>query len=163
MEGSHLRLISALSGIALGWGVCGIALQAHAVGDDVAPASQKSADPDYRAGKTAIEAQDWNAAIAAFDRAAARDPNNADIQNYLGYSYRKAGNLDSAFRHYQTALKLSPDHRGAHEYIGEAYLMKGDLKMAKQHLAALDRICLFGCEEFRALKKAVAQYEESKR
>jgi len=49
--------------------------------------------------------------------------------------------------------------RGAHEYIGEAYLMVGDLGKAKQHLAVLDRLCFFGCEEYDDLKRQVAAYE----
>ena len=162
MNGSKLRLVGTLAGVALGLAVGGLALQAHAAGEDTMPTS-KPADPDYVAGKKAVDAGDWNAAIAAFTRAAARDAKNPDIQNYLGYSYRKAGNLDSAFKYYEVALKLEPDHKGAHEYIGEAYLMKGDLKMAKQHLDALDRICTFGCSEYRELKKAVAEYEQQKR
>jgi Flp pilus assembly protein TadD len=162
MNRSKLRLVGALVGMALGLTAGGLALQAHAAGTDTMPAT-KSEDPDYLAGKKAIDAGDWNAAIAAFNRAAARDAKNPDIQNYLGFSYRKAGNLDAAFKHYETALKLEPDHKGAHEYIGEAYLIKGDLKMAKQHLDALDRICTFGCSEYRELKKAVAEYEQKKR
>src|SRR5690349_17604428 len=45
-------------------------------------------DPDFKAGKRALAATDWTGAIAAFERAALRDPLNADIQNYIGYSYR---------------------------------------------------------------------------
>jgi len=163
MRSPHARIVSAFLGAALGLVAGGITLPAHAAGDDSTPASQKSTDPDYLAGKKAIEAGNWQAAIDAFTRAASRDKTNPDIQNYLGYSYRKAGNLDSAFKFYTVALELAPEHRGAHEYIGEAYLIKGDLKMAKQHLAALDRICTFGCEEYRELKKAVAEYEQKKR
>jgi Flp pilus assembly protein TadD len=163
MKSPHARVVSAFLGAALGLVAGGITLAAHAAGDDSTPASQKSTDPDYLAGKKAIEAGNWQAAIDAFTRAASRDKNNPDIQNYLGYSYRKAGNLDSAFKFYTVALELAPEHRGAHEYIGEAYLIKGDLKMAKQHLAALDRICTFGCEEYRELKRAVAEYEQKKR
>ena len=162
MTSSKLRLTGALFGMAFALAAGGLALPAHAAGEDTMPTA-RPADPDYLAGKKAIDAGDWNAAIAAFNRAAARDAKNPDIQNYLGYSYRKAGNLDSAFKHYEAALKLEPDHKGAHEYIGEAYLMKGDLKMAKQHLDALDRICTFGCSEYRELKKAVAEYEQKKR
>ena len=79
----------------------------------------------------------------------------------LGYANRKSGNLDLAFKHYNEALRLDPKHRGAHEYIGEAYLMKGDVAKAKDHLAALDRICFFGCEEYSDLKKAIAEYEQN--
>ena len=115
-------------------------------------------DPDYAAGKKAIEAKEWNAAIKALSSAALRDTRNADIQNYLGFSYRNAGNLDLAFRHYEKALQLSPRHRGAHEYVGEAYLMAGNLAKAEEHLAALRAICLIECEEYEDLKAKVAAY-----
>ena len=45
-------------------------------------------DPDYAAGKRAIEAKNWAAAIKPLSSAALRDTRNADIQNYLGYAYR---------------------------------------------------------------------------
>jgi Flp pilus assembly protein TadD len=119
--------------------------------------------PDYAAGKKAIEAKDWSAAIKHFSAAAPRAPGNADIQNYLGYAYRNAGKLDTAFQHYQHALKLNPKHRGAHEYIGEAYLMVKNLAKAEEHLAALDRICLLPCEEYSDLKAKVAAYQKAAR
>ena len=115
--------------------------------------------PDYAAGKKAIEARGWNAAIKHFSAVAPRAPDNADVQNYLGYAYRNAGKLDAAFDHYQRALKLNPKHRGAHEYIGEAYLMQGNLTKAKEHLGQLDKLCFFGCEEYTDLKKAIAEFE----
>jgi len=132
----------------------------HAAGDDSAAGPGAAADPDTEAGKAAIRAQNWPGAIDAFGKVAARDPRNADAQNWLGYAYRKSGKLDQAFKHYNEALRLDSRHRGAHEYIGEAYLMKGDLAKAKEHVAALDRICFFGCEELSDLKKAVAEYEK---
>ena len=115
-------------------------------------------DPDYAAGKAAIAAKDWNAAITSLSSAALRDTRNADIQNSLGYAYRQNGQLQLAFTHYQRALQLNPRHRGAHEYIGEAYLMSNNLTKAEEHLAALQRICLIPCEEYEDLKKAVADY-----
>src|SRR5262245_23491500 len=91
-------------------------------------------DPDYAAGRKAIDAKEWHAAIKSLSSAALRSPDNADIQNYLGYAYRNTGKHDLAFKHYKQALVLNPRHKGAHEYIGEAYLIKGDLK--QKHLAA---------------------------
>jgi len=131
----------------------------HAVDWETDP--QAAADPEYAAGKLAIEARDWNAAIKSFSSAALRAPDNADIQNYLGYAYRNAGNFDAAFRHYQSALKLNPKHRGAHEYIGEAYLMVKNPAKAEEHLAALDRICLLPCEEYSDLKAKIAAYKKA--
>ncbi len=123
------------------------------------PQPEAPKDPNYEAGKAAVDAKNWHGAIDAFGKAAATDPKNADAQTMLAYSYRKAGDLDMAFKHYDEALRLDPRNRFAHEYIGEAYLMKGDLAHAKEHLAALDRICFFGCAEFAELKKAVGEYE----
>jgi tetratricopeptide (TPR) repeat protein len=115
-------------------------------------------DPDYVAGKKAFEAKNWPSAIKLFSSAAKRNPRNADIQNYLGYAYRKTGKLDLAFTHYNLALALNPRHRGAHEYIGEAYLIKGDLKSAQKHLATLREICSLPCEELTDLEREIASY-----
>jgi Flp pilus assembly protein TadD len=122
--------------------------------DDHPAAAQT--DPDYAAGKTAIEAKDWTTAVKALSSAALRDTRNADIENYLGYAYRHLGQMDLAFKHYQRALQLNPRHRGAHEYLGEAYLLVNDVARAEEHLAALERICLIPCEEYEDLKKAIA-------
>lgn len=132
---------------------------AMAVGMESQPAAVQR-DPDYENGKKAIESKNWKLALDRFGRALARDPNNADIHNYLGYAYRKSGNLNAAFKSYGEALRLDPEHKGAHEYLGEAYLMVSDLAKAEEHLAALDRICFFSCEEYRDLKKEVEEYKK---
>ena len=134
---------------------------AAAMQTDPPPDSARPSDPDYEAGKAAINDKNWPAAIGAFGKVAGKDPRNADAQNYLGFAYRKSGNLDAAFKHYNEALRLDPRHRGAHEYIGEAYLMQGNLAKAKEHLARLDRLCFFGCEEYDDLKKSIAEYEKN--
>ena len=84
-------------------------------------------DPDYAAAKQALERKDWKEAARRFSKAVLRDPDNADLHNYLGYSYRHLRQFEPAFKHYKRALALNPRHRGAHEYIGEAYLITGDL------------------------------------
>ena len=119
-----------------------------------------AADPDYAAGKQALDRKDWNEAARRFKQAALRDPDNADLQNYLGYSYRNLGQLDTAFGYYRRALELNPRHRGAHEYAGEAYLMVGDLPRAEEHLAALRKICLLPCEELGDLEREIAAYRK---
>jgi DNA-binding SARP family transcriptional activator len=67
--------------------------------------------------------------------------------------------MDQVFKHYNEALRLDPKHRGAHEYLGEAYLQVGNVAKAKEHLSALDKMCFFGCSEYDALKKAIADYD----
>ena len=117
-------------------------------------------DPDYAAGKQAMEKKDWREAVRRFNQAVLRAPDNADLYNFLGFSYRNLGQLDLAFRHYGRALELNPRHRGAHEYIGEAYLMVKNLPKAEEHLAALEKICLLPCEELDDLKRGIAAYRK---
>ena len=118
-------------------------------------------DPDFVAGKKALSSDDWNGAITALKLAALRDPQNADIQNYIGYAYRRLRQLEPAFRHYRLALVLNPRHRSAHEHLGEANLVIGNLPEAEEHLAALERICLIACEEYDDLKRAIMEYRKS--
>lgn len=115
-------------------------------------------DPDFAAGLKALAGNDWNGAIRVLATAALRDARNADIQNYLGYAYRRLRQLDAAFKHYQLALTLNPRQRSAHEHLGEAYLMLGNLAKAEEHLAALERICLIPCEQYDGLRKAIEKY-----
>ena len=108
--------------------------------------------------------QDWPRAEAILRDALAKDPGNADYHNLYAYAIRKgaSSNVDLVFKHYNEALRIDSKHRGAHEYIGEAYLMVGNLAKAREHLAALDRLCFFGCDEYSKLKQAVAEYEAKK-
>jgi Flp pilus assembly protein TadD len=128
--------------------------------DPPSPAPSRPEDPDVAAGRQAVEAKNWQAAIEAFGKVVAKEPGKASGYNMLAYSYRKSGNLDLAFKNYNEALRLDPKHRPAHEYIGEAYLMIGNLQKAEEHLKVLDQLCLFGCEEYTDLKKAVAEYRQ---
>jgi tetratricopeptide (TPR) repeat protein len=117
-------------------------------------------DPDFKAGKKALAAGNWNGAIAAFELAALRDPLNADIPNYIGYAYRRLRQLGPAIGHYQRALTLNPRHRGAHEHLGEVYLVLGEPAKTEQLLAALGNLCLIPCEEYDDLKRALAAYKK---
>jgi len=121
----------------------------------------KAKDPAYAAAVQAIDAKDFARAITLLDVIVQRTPDDADAWNQLAYATRKSGDPAKSIPLYQKALALDPRHTGAHEYIGEAYLALGDLAKAKEHLARLNRICLFSCEEYRDLKKAVQAYEKS--
>jgi tetratricopeptide (TPR) repeat protein len=117
-------------------------------------------DPDYAAGKAAMDKKNWREALKRFNQAARRAPDSADLQNYIGFCHRNLGQLDLAFRHYGRALELNPRHRGAHEYVGEAYLMVNNLAKAQEHLAALEKICLLPCEELDDLRGKIAAYRK---
>lgn len=106
-----------------------------------------------------IAAKNWPGAIDELKRI--NDTGSADWNNLMGYSLRKGATPDfaEAEKFYNEALRIDPTHRGALEYSGELYLQTGDLARAEQRLAALDKACFFGCEEYSDLKKAIAQYK----
>ncbi len=149
--------------------ICAATWAAAAGGDDSSSASppggwsasSKADDPAVKSVKAAFAAGDYAGAQGTLKVALASDPGNADLHNLYAYSIRKAANPDMAlvFRHYTEALRIDPKHRGAQEYIGEAYLMVNNPAKAKEHLAALDKLCFFGCEEYNMLKKAITAYE----
>lgn len=119
----------------------------------------KQVDPDLERANTAIKAKEYGRAIEHLNAVVARDERNAEAHNLLGYAERLRGNLDAAFKHYERALALDPKHRGAHEYVGETYLLAGNLAKAEEHLAILDKLCLFPCEEYSDLKAAIKEYK----
>lgn len=129
------------------------------------PGSNPSAPERLANARKAIEAQDWAAALRELQAAEKEDPRNADVQNLLGYSYRKRAtpDLPKAIGHYQAALRLDPRHKGAHEYLGEAWLMDRKPEQAEKHLAELEKICGGRtCEEYRDLARSIADYKAKK-
>ena len=145
-----------ITGFAAGFLALGLLFSRGAFGDD-SPSAPPSRNADFGRGAQAIKSKNWDEAVKYLDSATRAEPANADAQNLLGYAYRNQRKFDLAFKHYGEALRLDPKHKGAHEYIGEAYVLVGDKAKAQEHLAALDRICGRGCEEYQDLAKAIAQ------
>jgi tetratricopeptide (TPR) repeat protein len=80
----------------------------------------------FAAGKKALVAEDWNAAIAVLKLAALRDPRNADIQNYIGYAYRRCANWArrcSIIRKPYCSIGVTA---APTSHLGELYLVLGD-------------------------------------
>jgi len=125
----------------------------------------KPESPEYEAGRKAVEAKDYKTALQNLTKAAQKLPNDADVHNLLGFSYRKLGDFDKAFEHYRTALKLDPGHRGAHEYLGELYLETDRPSEAEKELQAVKKSCpWFGkCEEYDDLKAEIDKYKAKKK
>ncbi len=118
-------------------------------------------DPALKAANASIAAGDYAAAQATLKSALATKPDDAELNNLYAYALRKGPNPDMTlvFKHYNEALRIDPKNLNANEYIGEAYLMTGNLPKAKEHLAVLDKACLFSCEQYTMLKKSIAEYE----
>ena len=69
------------------------------------------------------------------------DPNNADAQNFLGYSYAEAGtNLDEAEKLIREALRTKPDSGHIIDSLGWVYYKKGQYDKAVAELERAHRI-----------------------
>jgi Flp pilus assembly protein TadD len=140
------------------------ALQARAAdtpGSNPGVAAPTAQDRVAKARK-AVDAKDWNNAMRELNVAVREAPQNAEVHNLIGYTYRKRASPDlpKAFEHYNMALKFDPRHKGAHEYIGEAYLIDKRPAEAEKHLVQLEQICGGReCEEYRDLEKSIADYK----
>lgn len=125
--------------------------------------SSYSATPSKPAGYDKalklIKNKKFAEAIPALHKIEARAKTDADVQNLLGFSYRKTNQLDKAGYHYERALKLDPKHKGALEYQGELFLMLKDKASAEANLEKLKQICRIGCGELNDLKEALANYQ----
>jgi tetratricopeptide (TPR) repeat protein len=56
---------------------------------------------------SALQQEHMADAVAAYERAIALDPCNANAHNGLGLAYVRRGDLESAFRHFSDAARLS--------------------------------------------------------
>jgi tetratricopeptide (TPR) repeat protein len=102
-----------------------------------------------------IAKKDFTAALAALKIADKDFPNNADINNLLGYSARNLKQYKPAATYYTKALKIDPKHLGALEYQGELFMLTKKTADAKKNLAKLKSLCGINCEEYVDLKKAI--------
>ena len=141
--------------------VFSLAWPLNAARADMRAPKPRPQNPNFEAGRKAVDAKDFKAALGPLTKAAMETPNDADVHNLLGYSYRKLGQFDGAMEHYRTALKIDPNHRGTQEYLGELYLDMGQLGDAEKQLQVLYKACpWFGrCEEYEDLKEAIEIYK----
>ena len=105
--------------------------------------------------RTLIAAKNFSAALTSLQAADKTFPNNADINNLLGYSARNLKQYKPAATYYEKALKIDPNHLGALEYQGELFMLTKKTSDAKKNLAKLKSLCGVNCEEYIDLKKAI--------
>lgn len=143
--------------------VCLFAAQ-NAIANDEPSYQPPAAATDDSTGLTharaAIAAKDYPGAIKILYALSQSSPQNANVVNLLGYSYRMLGQYPQAFAYYDRALAIDPMHKGALEYEGEAYLETHQLPKAEANLATLRRACgNAGCPEVAQLAQAIDRYK----
>ena len=83
-------------------------------------------DGVLEAGRRAYEASEYVQAIQALQTAAARDPQNGDVQLLLAKSYLELQEHDPAIKSAEKAVTIDPQNSIYHEWLGRAYGEKAD-------------------------------------
>lgn len=130
--------------------MAGVTPQAQGPARNFAPLA--AIDGSYVAAVALINAGRYDPAIALLQDALWNAGPHPDLLTYLGFANRKLQRYDQASGWYRQALAVAPQHRGALEYYGELKLERGDRAGALQHLARLDQLCGFGCQEADELR-----------
>src|SRR6202035_1989899 len=110
--------------------------------------------PELRSVRAEIKAKQYAAALAELKVLVVKYQ-TADVYSLLGHALWKTGDPTQGMTYYNKALAIDPSHKGALEYQGELFVSLGQIDKAKENLARLNRICLFGCEEYDDLKGAI--------
>jgi tetratricopeptide (TPR) repeat protein len=83
-------------------------------------------DAGLQAGRRAYEASDYAQAIRVLKAAAAKDPQNGDVQLLLAKSFLELQEHDAAINSAEKAVVLDPRNSVYHEWLGRAYGDKAD-------------------------------------
>jgi tetratricopeptide (TPR) repeat protein len=167
MRGLSLTLAAllALGGSALAMGGGG---GGGGYGGGMSPMPGGATFDDYVTAKRLIRHEEYASAIPHLEAALRKNPRDADILNYLGYTHRMVGvkeqddardkDFQTSLAFYQAALAINPAHKGVHEYLGELFLQMNNLNAAHHEMNELVILCPDGCDERDALAKALAAY-----
>jgi tetratricopeptide (TPR) repeat protein len=102
-----------------------------------------------------LKANNFNKALSDLVELDREFPNNAEVNNLLGFAARNLGQYPQSAIYYQKALRIDPNHLGALEYQGELFVKTKKIKAAKRNLAKLKRLCGTACPEYQDLNKAI--------
>jgi cytochrome b involved in lipid metabolism len=104
-----------------------------------------------------LKQKNFTGALSLLMQADTAYPNNADINNLLGFSSRNLKQYSQSAKYYQKALRINPNHLGALEYQGELFLKTKKVAQAKKNLAKLKNLCGVNCPEYLDLKQAIGK------
>ena len=111
--------------------------------------------------EAAMARGDWAAAAPLLEAHIAGHSDDDEAIAELGHVYAHLGDTEMALQMLNSALWMNPRNLEANLYLGEFYVGQKDRAHALERLAALDRICIFGCGEYRTLKKTIASMSAS--
>jgi tetratricopeptide (TPR) repeat protein len=133
----------------------------QALGPSLRFAPRASSDALYVSAVSKINEHHYEAAIAELNDSLWSAGPHPDVLTYLGFANRKLKRYDKAREWYEAALTIAPNHLGAIEYYGELKLEMGDAAGARRHLARLDALCAFGCQQADELRRWIGKADKS--
>jgi tetratricopeptide (TPR) repeat protein len=89
-------------------------------------ATNLNQEAGLEAGRRAYEASDYAQAIRLLEAAAAKDPQNGDVQLLLSKSFLELQQHDAAIKSAEKAVSIDPQNSVYHEWLGRAYGDKAD-------------------------------------
>ncbi|MBV8857645.1 MAG: tetratricopeptide repeat protein [Acidobacteria bacterium] len=89
------------------------------------------ADTAMRAGEAAFMKNDYDAALAAYEKALALDPKLYEAPLFAGDVFLQKGQFEKAGEWYARAIKLDPDREQAYRYWGNSLLKQARLDEAR--------------------------------
>ena len=94
------------------------------------PFARYSAEQLREMGEKFYTAGDMAQALKFLTLAEAREPNNAELQYFLGLAYDQRGSQPEALAHLQKALALKPNYSEASNAMGALYAKQGKYDLA---------------------------------
>jgi cytochrome b involved in lipid metabolism len=122
-----------------------------------ATAAPKSLNTQLEAVTKLLESKNFTQALSDLSTMDKDFPNNADINNLLGFASRNLMQYKQSASYYTKALRINPNHLGAIEYQGELFVKTKKIAAAKRNLAKLKRLCGVNCPEYLDLRKAIGK------
>ncbi|HEY5974268.1 MAG TPA: tetratricopeptide repeat protein [Geobacteraceae bacterium] len=88
----------------------------------VSKSASKQASYHFQMGQSHLGENDITGALVEFTEAEKLDPDNYELQNYLGLVYFRKNKLEIAEKKYLKSLSLKPDFSDARNNLGVTYL-----------------------------------------
>jgi Flp pilus assembly protein TadD len=115
---------------------------------------------EYQKGLAALRAQDFKAAVIAFDHVISVVPKDSNTWTLMGLSMSGAGDQRGAKGAFEKAVRFNGDNVIAHGELGQTWATLGDKARAQKELEWLQKksaACAGTCKESGDLSSEIAK------
>ena len=105
---------------------------------------KKRMEDELRLGNEYLTGGKYKNALRTLLQAEKTYPEDAFLQNSLGYAYMAMEQYDLAIRHYKKAIQIKPDYSEAKNNLGVAYMYKKEWDKAIPYFEEITKDLLYG-------------------